>query len=67
MWNIVSFLFLLNIFVNVVLSSPTILQQFAFDQPSIALMMFPFILIPTILVPIVVVSNLAAFGILSRK
>lgn len=42
-WNIGGLLLLVNIIFHGVLSSPIFIQQFAFDQPNIALMYFPFI------------------------
>lgn len=65
-FNILSFISLLNIFANAMLSSPTIMQKFAFDQPNVALTHFPFMFIITIIVPFVMISNLAGFVILSR-
>lgn len=65
-WNIISVLLLTNIIILAIFSTPTALQQFAFDQPNIALMTIPFILLPTIIVPIVLVSNMAGFVILAR-
>lgn len=66
-WNIISILLLGNILVLAVFSTPTNLQQFAFNQPNIAVMKFPFLLLPAIIVPIVLISNLAAFVILKKK
>ena len=66
-WNIFSIILLTNVLVHAVLSTPTILQKFAFDQPNIAVMKFPFLLLPAIIVPIVLISNLAGFVLLKRK
>jgi len=66
-WNVFSIILLINILVIAVLSTPTVLQQFAFEQPNIAVMKFPFILLPAIIVPIVLVSNMAGFTILKRN
>ncbi len=65
-WNVFSIILLINILVIAVLSTPTVLQQFAFEQPNIAVMKFPFILLPAIIVPIVLISNMAGFVILKR-
>ena len=66
-WNIVSILFLFNILFLAVSTMPTVLQQFAFEQPNIAAMKFPFLLLPAIIVPIVLLSNVAGIAILTKK
>lgn len=58
-WNFVCLGLLLNIVVNAVLSVPTPVQQFAFDQPNIAILYFPFIWLPCCVVPLVLLSHLA--------
>jgi hypothetical protein len=59
-WNFICLALLLNIVVNAVLSVPTAFQQFAFDQPNIAILYFPFNLLPAVVVPLVLLSHLAA-------
>lgn len=59
-WNFICLALVLNIAVNAVLSLPTKFQQFAFDQPNVALLQFPFTLLPAVLVPIVVFSHLVS-------
>lgn len=59
-WNFICLALVLNIAFNAVLSLPTKFQQFAFDQPNIALLQFPFTLLPAVLVPIVIFSHLAS-------
>ena len=60
-WNIISLSLLLFIVANAVLSAPSPVQQFAFDQPNIAIFYFPFVLLPAVVVPIVLFSHLVAF------
>jgi hypothetical protein len=48
----------MNIVLNAVLSVPTAFQQFAFDQPNIAILYFPFNLLPAVVVPLVLLSHL---------
>jgi hypothetical protein len=60
LWNIICLLLLLNIVVNAILSAPTPFQQFAFGQPNIAILHFPYIWLPTVVVPIVLFSHLVA-------
>lgn len=59
-WNLLSLGLLINIVVNAFLSAPFPFQQFAFDQPNIAVLYFPFIWLPCCIVPIVLLSHLAA-------
>lgn len=48
------------------LAAPTVVQQFAFDQPNVAILHFPFIALPGCLVPLVALSHLAAIRRLLR-
>jgi hypothetical protein len=59
-WNVLALFLVLHIVVNAVLSAPTPFQQFAFDQPNIAVLYFPYALLPGFVVPVVVFSHLAA-------
>lgn len=59
-WNFLCLLLLLNIVINALLSLPSAFQQFAFDQPNIAILQFPFVLLPSVLVPLVLFAHLAA-------
>lgn len=65
-WNLICLGLLLNIVVNAVLAAPTVVQQFAFDQPNVAILYFPFIALPSCLVPLVALSHLAAIRRLVR-
>lgn len=66
-WNIVCLILLVNIIVNAVLSAPLLFQQFAFDQPNVALLYFPFVWLPAVIVPIVLFSHLTSIKQFSRK
>ena len=59
-WNMVCLGLLLNIVINAALSVPFPFQQFAFDQPNVAVLYFPFCLLPALIVPMVLFSHLAA-------
>jgi hypothetical protein len=59
-WNFICLGLLINIVVNAVLSLPFPFQQFAFDQPNIALLYFPFIWLPCCVVPLVLLSHLVS-------
>jgi len=47
-WNFICLGLLLNVVSTAVLSLPTKFQQFAFEQPNIALLEFPFVLLPAV-------------------
>jgi hypothetical protein len=66
-WNILCLLLLLNIVVNALLSAPTPLQQFAFDQPNIAILYFPFSWLPVFIVPVVLFAHLVSLRQLVRQ
>jgi hypothetical protein len=59
-WNFVCLGLLINIVVNAILSAPFPFQQFAFDQPNIAVLNFPFNWLPACVVPLVLLSHLAS-------
>jgi hypothetical protein len=66
-WNFISLLLLLNIVVNAILSLPFSFQQFAFDQPNIAILYFPFVWLPAFIVMAVLFSHLVAITRLTKK
>ena len=59
-WNIIALCLMLNIVVNAVLSAPLAFQQFAFDQPNVGLLYFPFIWLPSFIVPVVLFTHLVS-------
>ncbi|MDP2541305.1 hypothetical protein [Tenacibaculum discolor] len=65
-WNIICLLLLLNVVITAVFALPTPFQKLAFDQPNIAILYFPFNLLPTIIVPLVLFGHLVAFRQLCR-
>jgi len=65
-WNFICLGLLLNIVINALLSAPFPFQQFAFDQPNIAILYFPFTWLPCFIVMIVLYSHLAAIRQLIR-
>jgi hypothetical protein len=58
-WNFICLGLLINIVANAVLSTPYSFQKFAFDQPDIAILYFPFNWLPCCVVPLVLFSHLA--------
>lgn len=59
-WNFVCLALLLNIVFNAAISAPSPIQRFAFEQPNIAVLYFPFIWLPACIVPLVLLSHLAS-------
>jgi hypothetical protein len=59
-WNFACLALLLNIVVNAILSAPLPFQQFAFDQPNIGILYFPFSLLPSVVVPLVLFAHLVS-------
>lgn len=66
-WNFISLGLLVNIVVNAVLSIPSPVQKFAFDQPNIAVLNFPFSWLPIFIVPIVLFGHLVSIRQLIKK
>ena len=58
LWNFICLGLLINIVANAVLSAPFPFQKFAFDQPNIAVLYFPFNWLPSCVVPLVLLSHL---------
>ena len=59
-WNFICLGLLFNIVVNAILSAPSGFQQFAFEQPNVGVLYFPFIWLPCFIVPAVLLSHLAS-------
>jgi hypothetical protein len=66
-WNFLCLALLLNIIANALLSLPYPFQLFAFDQPNIAVLYFPFTWLPCFIVAIVLYSHLAAIRKLLKR
>lgn len=59
-WNVCCLGLLANIVFHAALSAPSPFQKFAFDQPNIGILYFPFNWLPGCVVPLVLLSHLAA-------
>jgi len=66
-WNIIMLGFLLFIVVNALLAAPHIFQQFAFDQPNVAIAYFPVVWLQGFIVPVVLFSHFVAIRQLLKK
>jgi hypothetical protein len=59
-WNIACLALLINIVARAVLAIPSPFQRFAFDQPNIGVLYFPFVWLPSLVVPMVLFAHLAS-------
>lgn len=66
-WNLITLGLLINVVGHAILSAPTPFQQFAFDQPNVAVFYFPFIWLPGFIVPAVLFSHLVSLFKLFNK
>jgi hypothetical protein len=66
-WNILGVVLLFNVVIHGVLSLPVPFQQFAMEQPNIAMLYAPYNLLPGVIVPLVMFSQLAAIRQLLRN
>jgi hypothetical protein len=66
-WNVICLGLLVNIVANAILSAPFPFQKFAFDQPNIAILNFPFNWLPSCIVPLVLFAHLATIRQLINK
>ncbi|HEY4935486.1 MAG TPA: hypothetical protein VII44_02840 [Puia sp.] len=58
LWNLVCLGLLMSIILHAMFSVPSPFQKFAFDQPNIAILHFPYAWLPSCIVPIVLFSHL---------
>lgn len=57
-WNFVGIFLLSTIVVIAIISAPLPIQLLGFEQPNVAVLKFPFILLPAFIVPIVFLSHI---------
>lgn len=65
-WNYAGIISLISIVTIGVLSSPVPIQMLEFNQPNVAVLVFPYALLPTIIVPIAIVSHLLMLSVRNR-
>ncbi|SHG04532.1 hypothetical protein [Pedobacter caeni] len=66
-WNILGLLFLFLIVSIAILSAPSPIQLLAFETPNIALITFPYTLLPAVIVPFVLLSHLLCLKCIRGK
>lgn len=59
-WNVICLLLLLNVVITAVFAIPSPFQKLSLEQPNIAVLYFPFHLLPTTIVPLVLFGHLVA-------
>lgn len=57
-WNVAGLFFLTTIVVIAIISAPLPIQLLGFEQPNVAVLKFPFILLPSFIVPVVFLSHI---------
>ena len=57
-WNIICMGLLVSVVIRAILATPSSFQQIAFNQPNIAILSFPYALLPAVIVPLVLFSHL---------
>lgn len=60
LWNFCCLILLFNVVITAILSIPFNFQQFAFDQPNIAVLYYPYVWLPCFIVPVVLFSHLVS-------
>ena len=67
-WNFLCLMLLVNVVYYGILSAPSEIQKYSFDQPNVAVLYFPFIWLPSFIVPLVLFSHLVCIReIIKRK
>ena len=61
LWNVLGLLGLLNAVGRAVFSGPFRFERFGFEQPTVAILYFPFVLLPAFIVPAALFCHLASF------
>jgi len=65
-WNCLALISVLNALVRAMLSAPFPFQKLALNQPTVAILYFPFVLLPAFIVPAAILCHLAIFKRLSE-
>lgn len=66
-WNILGMIVLTGVVISSALALPGAMQQYAFDQPNIAMTYFPFNLLPCVVVPLVYLSHIVSIKKLCKS
>lgn len=66
-WNFLCLILLLNVVITAVFAVPSPFQKISLDQPNVAILYFPFNLLPTVIVPTVLFGHLIAIRQLTKR
>ncbi len=66
-WNILCLALVLQVVSTGILAAPSVIQQFDFDQPNVAVLLFPYVWLPAIVVPVVFIGHLSAMRSLYKS
>jgi len=66
-WNVLSMLILLFTIAQAVLSAPFPFQQLSLEQPTVAILFFPYNWLPAFVAPLVILSHIICIKLLIRK
>lgn len=66
-WNLLCLFLLLNVVITAVFAVPSPFQKISLDQPNVAILYFPFNLLPTVIVPMVLFGHLVAIRQLTKR
>ena len=65
-WNMLCLLLLANVVITAAFGIPSPFQQHSFHQPNLAVLHFPFNLLPTVVVPVVLLAHLVVLRKIGR-
>ena len=60
LWNFICLILLLNVIITAVLSTPSPMQLLSLAQPNVAILTFPFNLLPSFIAPLMLYAHLIA-------
>ncbi|MCJ8167210.1 hypothetical protein MKJ04_20385 [Pontibacter sp. E15-1] len=66
-WNVICLLLLLNVVVTAIFAIPSPFQALSLEQPNVAVLYFPYHLLPTVVVPLVLFAHLVALYRLAKE
>ena len=60
LWNFICLILLLNVFITAILSTPSPMQLLSLTQPNVAILTFPFNLLPSYIAPLMLYLHIIA-------
>jgi hypothetical protein len=65
-WNIACLVLVIQVVITGLFSAPSVIQLIDFDQPNVAVLIFPYVWLPAVIVPIVILAHVVALRDLFR-